>query len=64
MEKKQRWYKNWFIDSFNKIQNLSLLENALAMNNLYEYKKQKGKYRLKWLYVKNKEDFTTKFKVY
>ena len=64
MEKEQRWYKNWFIDSFNEIQNLSLLENALAMNNLYEYKKQKGKYRLKWLYVKNKEDFTTKFKVY
>ena len=64
MEKEQRWYKNWFIDSFNEIQNLSLLENALAMNNLYEYKKEKGKYRLKWLYVKNKEDFTTKFKVY
>ena len=64
MEKEQRWYKNWFIDIFNEIQNLSLLENALAMNNLYEYKKQKGKYRLKWLYVKNKEDFTTKFKVY
>ena len=64
MEKEQRWYKNWVIDSFNEIQNLSLLENALAMNNLYEYKKEKGKYRLKWLYVKNKEDFTTKFKVY
>ena len=32
------------------------------MNNLFEYKKQKGKYTLKWLYLKNK-DFTTKFKV-
>ena len=62
MEQEERYEKNWFIDNFNEIQNLSLLENALAMNNLHEYKKQKWKYTLKWLYVKNKEAFIRKFK--
>ena len=32
------------------------------MDNLYEYKKQKVKYILKWLYLKNKEAFARKFK--
>ena len=41
MEQEERYEKNWFIDNFNEIQNLSLLENALAMNNLHEYKNQK-----------------------
>ena len=36
-----------------KIQNLILLENALARNNLYEYNKQKGKYTLKMIICKN-----------
>ena len=58
----QRYNENWFIDSLNEIQNLSLLENTLAINNLYEYKKKKGKHTLKWLYTKNKEAFTRKFK--
>ena len=32
------------------------------MENLQAQKKQKGKYILKWLYVKNKEAFTRKSK--
>ena len=53
MEQEQRHDENWFPDSFNENQNLSLLENALVMNNLYEHKKQKGNYTLKIVICKN-----------
>lgn len=47
--------------NFNWIQEKSLLETALLMGDLYEYKRMKGNHITKWIYVKNKKVFIKKF---
>ena len=54
----------WFLtqNHSNKITEKTLLKNASSMHALYRYKFQKGKASLKWLYVKNRDEFVRKFR--
>ena len=47
----------------NEIREKALLENASSMHGLYEYKFRKDKAGLKWLFVKNTDEFDRKFKL-
>ena len=57
-----RCNENWFIERFYLIQEKTLLESTLGMDDLYEYKKHKGKHIFKRLYVKNRKVFIRRFK--
>ena len=49
-------------EHLNQIREQTILENALPMYSLYEYKFEEGKIELKWLYKRHKEEFIRKFK--
>ena len=49
-------------ERLNQIKEVTILENALSMYSLYEYKFEEGKVGLKWLYKRHKEEFIRKFK--
>lgn len=54
----------WFLtqNHSDEITEKTLLKNASSMHALYGYKFQKGKTSLKWLYVKNRDEFARKFR--
>ena len=49
-------------EHLNQIKELTILENALSMYSLYEYKFDEDKVELKWLYKRHKEEFIRQFK--
>ena len=48
-------------ERLNQIRETTILENALSMYSLYEYKLKRAR-QLKWLYRKHKEEFIKKIK--
>ena len=48
-------------ERLNQIREQTILESALPMYSLYEYKLE-GKIELKWLYKRHQEEFIIKFK--
>ena len=50
-------------ERLNQIRETAILENALSVYLLYEYKFQDDKVELKWFYKKCKEEFIRKFKL-
>ena len=48
-------------ERLNQIRETGILENALSVYSLYEYKFQEDKVELKWLYERCKEEFIRKF---
>ena len=50
-------------ECLNQIREKTLLEHALSVHTLYEYKNQEEYPQHKWLYRRNKEEFVRKFKL-
>ena len=48
--------------NLDEIKEMTLLENTLEMYSLYENKFEKGKIELRWLYVKNRDEFVKKIR--
>lgn len=46
--------------NLDEIKEMTLLENTLEMYYLYKNKFEKGKIELRWLYVKNRDEFVKK----